>query len=581
LNRGKAGSLDEGDVTASAQGAVTASRRADEEDEAAADGGPATAWWRRALPYAGALLVLLLFAAAAIILYHQVTAYRPEDVRRALRALGWDQVAAAVALAAASYLLLTLYDVLALHHVGWKLRYRRVALTAFVGYAFSHAFGFGSIVGTSVRFRLYAPYGLTAGEIAEVSAFVNVTFLTGLAAAFPLVAWLDPAGLQAVGVPAALGFAVAAAAALATGIYVLLGWWLDRPLHVYRYELDLPRPPTAVAQLVLSIADLTLATAVLFTCLPWGAVSFPHLLGIYVLALVAGLITHVPGGLGVFDTIVLVGLSDRLPGDAVLAGLLVFRVVYYLLPVIGAGLLLGAVEALAAQRHLRRASQNLVAFVGPAAPSVIAGATFLGGVVLLFSSAAPVDAVRLWFVGTLLPLPVVEASHFLGSVVGVLLLLLARGLQRRLRTAWTLAAALLALGGISSVLKGFEWDEAAVLGLLLLMLLPARREFNRTSSLLAERLTPGWFLAIATALLSAFWLGLFCYKHVQFTDELWWRFALYGDASRFLRASVAVAVIALAAAVFRLLQPIARRREPPPRGRAGEEPRRPLRQQAR
>jgi phosphatidylglycerol lysyltransferase len=543
-----------------------ASRHADEEETAADDAAVASRW-RGALPYAGAVLVLLLFAAAAFILYHQVTAYRPDDVRRALRALGWDQVAAAVALAGASYLLLTLYDVLALHHVGWRLRYRRVTLTSFVAYAFSHAFGFGSIVGTSVRFRLYAPLGLTAGEIAEVSAFVNVTFLTGLAAAFALVVWLDPAGLQAVGIPATVGLAAATVAAVATGIYVLLGWWLDRPLHVYRYELDLPRPATAVAQLVLSIADLTLATSVLFLCLPWGAVSFPHLLGVYVLALVAGLITHVPAGLGVFDTVVLIGLSDRLPGDAVLAGLLVFRIVYYLLPVIGAGLLFGAVEALAAQRHLRRASQDLVAFVGPAAPSVLAGATFLGGVVLLFSNAAPVDSVRLWLVGTLLPLPVVEASHFLGSIVGVLLLLLARGLQRRLRTAWSLAVVLLALGGVSSVLKGLEWDEAAVLGLLLLMLVPARREFNRTSSLLAERLTPGWFVAIGTALLSAFWLGLFCYKHVQFTDELWWRFALYGDASRFLRASVAVAVIALAAAVFRLLQPVGRRSKPPARGR--------------
>jgi phosphatidylglycerol lysyltransferase len=465
----------------------------------------------------------------------------------------------------ASYLLLTLYDVLALHHVGWRLRYNHVALTAFVGYAFSHAFGFGSIVGTSVRFRLYAPFGLASGEIAEVSAFVNVTFLIGLAAAFPLVVLLDPAGLQALGVPAPVGAAFAAAAALAVGGYALLGWWLDRPLHIHRYELDLPQPGTAALQVMLALADLTLSASVLYACMPWGTVSFPHLLGVYVLALVAGLITHVPGGLGVFDTVVLVGLSDRLPGDAVLAGLVVYRVVYYLLPVIGAGLLFGAVEAIAARRHLRRASRNLVAFVGPAAPWVLAGATFLGGVVLLFSSAAPVDAVRLRLVGSLLPLPVVEASHFVGSIIGMLLLLLARGLQRRLRRAWTLAVVLLAIGSVTALLKGLQWGEAAILAALLLTLVPARREFNRRTPLLAERLTPAWFLATATALLSALWLGLFCYRHVEFTDVLWWQFALHGDASRFLRASVAVAVIALGAAVYRLLEPIARRDRPPRR----------------
>jgi phosphatidylglycerol lysyltransferase len=226
---------------------------------------------------------------------------------------------------------------------------------------------------------------------------------------------------------------------------------------------------------------------------------------------------------------------------------------------IGAGALFGVVEALAARRQLKRASQNLVAFVGPAAPWVLAGATFLGGVVLLFSSAAPVDAVRLRLVASLLPLSVVEASHFVGSIVGMLLLLLARGLQRRLRRAWTLTVVLLAVGSISAVLKGLQWGEAAILGVLLLTLVPARREFNRRTPLLAERLTPAWFLATATALLSALWLGLFCYKHIEFTDVLWWQFALYGDASRFLRASVAVAVIALGVAVFRLLEPIAHR----------------------
>jgi phosphatidylglycerol lysyltransferase len=333
-------------------------------------------------------------------------------------------------------------------------------------------------------------------------------------------------------------------------------------------------------QLVLAIADLTLATSVLFACFPWGSVSFPHLLGIYVLALVAGLITHVPGGLGVFDTVVLIGLSDRLPGDVELAGLVVFRIVYYLLPVIGAGLLFGAVEAIAARRRLRRASQNLVAFVGPATPWVLAGATFLGGVVLLFSSAAPIDAVRLRLVGSLLPLSIVEASHFVGSIVGMLLLLLARGLQRRLRRAWTLAVVLLALGSISAVLKGLQWGEAAILGVLLLTLVPARREFNRRTPLLAERLTPGWFLATATALLSAFWLGLFCYKHVEYADVLWWQFALYGDASRFLRASVAVAVIALGVAVYRLLEPIAHRDRSPERDRAKPGARPPSRREA-
>jgi phosphatidylglycerol lysyltransferase len=123
--------------------------------------------WRRFLPYVGGAMALLLFAAALFILHSHALAFRPSEVRRALRTLQAWQLFAAIGLTAASYLLLTLYDVLALHHVGRSLPYRRIALASFTGYAFSHALGFGSLIGPSVRYRIYTPLGLSDGEVAE------------------------------------------------------------------------------------------------------------------------------------------------------------------------------------------------------------------------------------------------------------------------------------------------------------------------------------------------------------------------------------------------------------------------------
>jgi phosphatidylglycerol lysyltransferase len=503
--------------------------------------------WRRIAPYAGSAAALLLFFGALWLMHRQVASYRAEDVKGALRLLGWEQISAAVGVSVASYALLTLYDLLALRHMRKGLPYGRVALASFTSYAFTHSFGFGSLIHATIRYRLYVPLGLKAVDIAELTAFVNITFIIGLLVVFPVVAVLNPGALGALhfghAAIVAMGFGGLALAAL----YVVLGWWVRRPISIWGAELCVPRPSIALGQVLLSLADIALAATVLYLCLPEpGRVPYLHVLAVFIVALSAGIISHVPGGLGVFDTIVLVGLQDFVPGDEVLAALLVFRVICFLLPLLVAGALFGGLELIQARRRLRRVSESVGSLVAPGVPVVLAGCCFLAGALLLFSNATPEEGVRLHLLYQMLPLAVLEASHFIGSVVGVMLLLLADGLQRRSHPAWVAAMALLALGGIAALLKGLEVAEAGLLFMLVAVLWASRREFHRRSSVFAQRLTPGTLLALGVVFGSAFWLGLFSYKHVRDSDELWWQFALYGDASRFVRASVAVAVVALA-----------------------------------
>ena len=515
--------------------------------------------WRRFLPYLGGIAALLLFAAALVILHRHAQAYRPNEVRRALRTLQVWQPFAALGLATASYLLLTLYDVLALRHVGRPLPYGRVALASFTAYAFSHALGFGSIIGPSIRYRVYTPMGLTAGEVAETSGFVIVTFTIGLVAVFPLIALLDPSSLDTLGISRLGGIAIGMLGLVLMAGYIGFGWWMDRPIRLFGYPLRLPRPRTALAQIALSVVDLSLVATVLYACLPHAStVGYPHVLAVYVLAFVAGLISHVPGGLGVFDAVVLVGLSTRLPADQILAGLLAFRVVYHLVPLVSAGALFGAVEVLAARRRFAQTLENISIWVGDVGPTVLAGCAFMGGVMLLFSNAMPVSSARLRLVEAVLPLSVIETSHLMGSIDGVLLLLFSDALQQRLQWAWVLSAVLLCAGAVSLMLKGFAWEEAIALVLLLLALLPTRREFHVSSPPLPREYAFGWLVAIGVVLATTSWLGLFSYKHLE--DAEWWHFALYDNASRFLRASIAVAIIALGAAAYRLLGAVRGRR---------------------
>jgi phosphatidylglycerol lysyltransferase len=162
---------------------------------------------------------------------------------------------------------------------------------------------------------------------------------------------------------------------------------------------------------------------------------------------------------------------------------------------------------------------------------------------------------RLEWLNAFVPVGVVEASHFLASVVGVGLLLLARGLRYRLRTAYHVAMILLLTGAILSLLKGLDFEETCLLALTAALLLPVKSHFSRSSKLRDLAFTPAWTISIAIVLVGVFALGLFSYKHVEYSNDLWWRFTLHGNASRFLRAFVGVFATIAGFGAWKLLGP--------------------------
>jgi phosphatidylglycerol lysyltransferase len=154
-----------------------------------------------------------------------------------------------------------------------------------------------------------------------------------------------------------------------------------------------------------------------------------------------------------------------------------------------------------------------------------------------------------------MPLPVIEVSHFLGSLAGGGLLILASGLQRRIDAAYFLAISLLTGGIIFSLLKGLDYEEALILTAMLAAFIPSRRYFHRHSSLFEHRFTAGWIAGITAVLIFSVWLGFFCYRHVEYKGDLWWHFAFSGDASRFLRATVGIMAMMLFYTLAKLLAP--------------------------
>ncbi|MDB5451461.1 MAG: hypothetical protein JWO33_39 [Caulobacteraceae bacterium] len=185
-------------------------------------------------------------------------------------------------------------------------------------------------------------------------------------------------------------------------------------------------------------------------------------------------------------------------------------------------------------------------------PYVFAVLAFAAGAMVLASAATPAIAERLDALTQVTPLFVIEFSHFAASVIGLLLMLVGSGLWRRREGAFWTAIVLSLIGAVVSLTKGLEYEYALTLVAFAGLLLPCRPAFDRPSRLFTSRPTSGWIIATIAAVVSAGALGFFVFRDVAYTDELWWTFLQKDDASRFLRAGVAVAVITLGVALTTL-----------------------------
>ena len=510
----------------------------------------------RKVPAWTTLFGIALFAVALFWLHHVIGEYRWRDILENMRAIQTSQLLAAVLLTAAGYGCLTLYDAIGLRFAGARVPYPRLALISFMGYAIGHNVGLNTLSGGAIRLRAYSVLGVPTKQIATVVAFGTLTFCLGAAALLGL-SLLAEAALSASVLPLHPRSSSPAVCVLLAGVmaYLVLAFSRHEPLRWRSITIPVPSPRIACAQIAVAAGDLLCAAGVLYSLLPPHAhVSFGAFAAMFVIAIAAGIISNVPGGVGVFESVLLL-LFRTLPPDQLLGSLLAYRIIYYLIPFAVALCLLGAHELWMHRGPMVRITQLGRTWLGTVTPQASAVAVFIAGAVLLLSASTPGIGHRLDVLHRFVPLSILELSHLLGSAVGVGLLLLAHGLYRRLDAAWYLTMWLLCAGVILSLLKGFDYEEAIVLGAVAIMLVSARGRFRRRASLIEQRFSASWVAAVILVLGAAAWLVLFAYRHVPYSKELWWEFAFHSPAPRSLRALLVAAVTAAAYALYRLLRP--------------------------
>lgn len=501
----------------------------------------------RKLAVPGQLAVAaLVLALAALCLHRLAISLNVHALMHAGREIPAWRLAAALGLTSASYLLLTTYDVMALRAIGRPQPYRTAALASFTSYTLSHNLGFGILTGGAARLRIYGAKGLGPGEVARVTAIAGVTFWTGVFASAACALLVHRGPLVAAGYVVTVGTQHTAGALL----LVVLG---AGTLVARRWQLPGPR---GIARMTLvALADIAAACATLYVLLPDAGIAlYPPLLLAYVLAIVVALVSHVPGGLGVFEATV-IALCPRIPAGELVAALLVYRIVYYILPLALALVLMMRHERARWRRPALLALKAGETMMVSLAPRAIALLVFLGGAILLLSGATPALPERMADIRGIVPLPFVEASQIAASLVGTVLLLLAPALYRRLDAAFLLTRALLLAGAAFSLAKGLDWEEALTLVAVAGVLQAARGGFWRRTALTADVMTANWILAMVATIALAIVIGYFAQTFPAYRSSLWWKFAWSGDASRYLRTSFAVAVAMGAAILLAFLRP--------------------------
>lgn len=504
---------------------------------------------------------LVLFGFAVWIIHNELGDHGYRSIARSLAQIDPLQIGGALVLVIISYACLVGGEHLLHRAIGKDTSISEIWRPSFTAYALGNSLGFSFATAPMARGRLY--HGLISpGEIAAISALTGVAVLLGGLTIAGLGLVIAGPELTGHGLGPALAWQTAGLALVVpAGVLVVFAFTSRRHFAVAGIPVEIPPPQRALPQLALAMGDWAAAAGVLYVLLPdHGGWSYPAFLAVFFVSGMLGAVSGSPGGLGVFEASVLAlsPVAEHAPGAA--AALVAYRLLYTLAPLGFAALLLGWDIIVPKGSTAHRAAGQIAAIAVEIAPRIFAALAFASGIVLLLSSATPALHHRLQFLSAFAPLALVEVSHFFASLTGVFLLVVAAALWRRLEGAYFAALVLLTAGAVFAVLKGLDFEEAIILALVALALLPCRRAFTRRSRLISEPLGLGWLAAVVGAVAAAGWLGLVAFRHVAYSDDLWWTFLDDAQASRFLRAAAGVAIVTILISAWSLFAPPRARR---------------------
>ncbi|MBP3544959.1 MAG: UPF0104 family protein [Alphaproteobacteria bacterium] len=292
--------------------------------------------FKKIISYAG----IFFFALAAGMLWWQLRNYSLSDIAHAILDIPFTNLALACGACFAGYLALSLYDYLALQYVGGRVTWWKWMLAGMLGFAISNNAGHAVVSGGAIRYRLYTRWRIRGSDILKMLTISGFTYFLGASAIVVIGYFLIPSTVfdNSIGVSMGLNTLFIFCATILLTYFAITLIFHKKSIKIGDVKFQVPSTQMAISQTILGITDSVLAGLVLYFCLiPFVEIPFTTFIGLFVVAQTTGVFSQVPGGIGVFESVFMLALPDTIDKANIFGALLAYRIIYYVLPLIGVG----------------------------------------------------------------------------------------------------------------------------------------------------------------------------------------------------------------------------------------------------